>query len=62
MDAWYGARQWALSPAFNNSSITRAEYEEKGGEYLKEHHLSNQFVPTPAAVTQREGETENGGV
>ena len=35
LDAWYGARQWALSPELATASVTRAEYEEKGGEYLK---------------------------
>lgn len=47
LDAWYGARKFALSPLFTTRSITRAEYEEKGGEYLKEHWASNRYFPTP---------------
>nr|XP_006818942.1 PREDICTED: actin-related protein 5-like [Saccoglossus kowalevskii] len=45
LDSWYGARKWTLSQ--NVCYITKAEYEEKGGEYLKEHITSNTFVPTP---------------
>ncbi|GAM91496.1 hypothetical protein ANO11243_095470 [Dothideomycetidae sp. 11243] len=42
LDAWRGAARWAndrkrSSPAF----VTRAEFLEKGGEYLKEHNLGN---------------------
>lgn len=49
LDAWYGARKFSLSPLLTSSSITRAEYEEKGGEYLKEHCASNRYFPTPAS-------------
>lgn len=48
LDAWNGARKWARS--LNNLqavSVTREEYDEKGGEYLKEHLASNRYVPTP---------------
>jgi len=48
LDAWNGARKWARS--LNNLqavSVTREEYDEKGGEYLKEHFASNRYVPTP---------------
>lgn len=42
LDAWRGAARWVgdrkrSSPAF----ITREEFLEKGGEYLKEHNLGN---------------------
>lgn len=47
LDSWYGARQWALSPLVHTSSVTRAMYEEMGGEYLKEHVASNRYFPTP---------------
>ena len=46
-DAWYGAKKWALSETFPKYSVTRAEYEEKGGEYLKESSISNRYFPTP---------------
>lgn len=49
LDAWYGAREFANSSAqLKKCVITRAEYEEKGGEYLKEFHSSNQYFATPA--------------
>ena len=47
LDAWYGARKWALSEAFPTYCVTKAEYEEKGGEYLKESCISNQYFPSP---------------
>ncbi|KAL3872233.1 hypothetical protein ACJMK2_040169 [Sinanodonta woodiana] len=52
LDAWLGARKWALSPTFSTSFITRSEYEEKGGEYFKEHTCSNRFFPTPVLVSK----------
>lgn len=46
LDAWYGARDWALDHLDDDKVwITRKEYEEKGGEYLKEHCASNIYVP-----------------
>ncbi|XP_017273108.1 actin-related protein 5 [Kryptolebias marmoratus] len=48
LDAWYGARDWALEhPAAGGAEgwISRQDYEEKGGEYLSEHCASNAFVP-----------------
>ncbi|XP_027477634.1 actin-related protein 5 isoform X2 [Zalophus californianus] len=46
LDAWYGARDWALDHLDDDEVwITRKEYEEKGGEYLKEHCASNIYVP-----------------
>lgn len=46
LDAWYGARDWALDHLDDDDVwVTRKEYEEKGGEYLKEHSASNAYVP-----------------
>lgn len=48
LDAWYGARDWALEhPAAGGAEgwISKQDYEEKGGEYLREHCASNAFVP-----------------
>ncbi|KAB1262843.1 Actin-related protein 5 [Camelus dromedarius] len=46
LDAWYGARDWALDHLDDEDVwITRKEYEEKGGGYLKEHCASNVYVP-----------------
>ncbi|CAG03231.1 unnamed protein product, partial [Tetraodon nigroviridis] len=51
LDAWFGARDWALEhlPTGEGAAaqgwISRQEYEEKGGEYLSEHRASNVFIP-----------------
>ncbi|XP_075993173.1 actin-related protein 5 [Genypterus blacodes] len=48
LDAWYGARDWALEHPPGGTEegwISRQEYEEKGGEYLSEHRASNLYVP-----------------
>lgn len=45
LDAWRGAASWASDKARSGKSfITRADYDEKGSEYLKEHDLGNAFV------------------
>ncbi|TDZ65150.1 Actin-like protein arp5 [Colletotrichum trifolii] len=41
LDAWKGAAVWAGSDAWEAAKITRAEYQEKGAEYIKEHGLGN---------------------
>ena len=35
LDAWKGAAQWSKEAGFQNASVSREEYLEKGGEYLK---------------------------
>ncbi|CAL1298090.1 unnamed protein product [Larinioides sclopetarius] len=51
LDAWRGARKWALNEEnLKKFSVTRQEYEEKGGDYLKDHMCSNHFVSLPAPV------------
>lgn len=51
LDAWYGARDWALehlptgAGAAAEGWISKQDYEEKGGEYLSEHCASNIFIP-----------------
>ncbi|XP_026865610.2 actin-related protein 5 isoform X2 [Electrophorus electricus] len=46
LDAWFGAREWALRhPIGSQGWISRKDYEEKGGEYLSEHCASNAFIP-----------------
>lgn len=47
LDAWYGARDFAGTNDFDNRCITRREYYEMGGEYLKEHHASNKYYKSP---------------
>ncbi|XP_046844993.1 actin-related protein 5-like [Xenia sp. Carnegie-2017] len=52
LDSWLGMRQWARTVSdLSSVSITRQDYEEKGGEYLKEHQLSNHFIPTPSLAS-----------
>ena len=46
LDAWMGAAKWANQDAgsqFAKSAVTRAEYAEMGGDYIKEHHIGNIF-------------------
>ncbi|KAM4692331.1 actin-related protein 5 [Rhinophrynus dorsalis] len=53
LDSWHGAANWALQNLESEEGwISRKEYEEMGGEYLKEHAASNCFsgihLPKPA--------------
>ncbi|KAF1837079.1 actin-like ATPase domain-containing protein [Decorospora gaudefroyi] len=41
LDAWRGAAQWAGKKESRGNFMTRAEYMEKGSEYIKEHDLGN---------------------
>lgn len=51
LDAWKGARRWALSDDnLSKFSVTRQEYEEKGGDYLKEHMCSNNYINLPIPI------------
>ncbi|CAO3597799.1 unnamed protein product [Absidia cylindrospora] len=43
LDAWKGAAKFALSSSFKQHCVSRKEYEEYGGEYIKEHGLGNVF-------------------
>ncbi|XP_071948092.1 actin-related protein 5-like [Antedon mediterranea] len=46
LDPWYGAKKWASdSDQLISGSCSRAEYEEKGMDYLKEHIASNIYSP-----------------
>lgn len=50
LDAWSGAKKFASTGNnVNNFSISRDEYFELGGEYLKENYLSNKYFKTPLA-------------
>ncbi|KAI8439450.1 hypothetical protein MSG28_013232 [Choristoneura fumiferana] len=50
LDAWYGARDFAGSNEFENWCVSKQEYYELGGEYLKEHHASNKYFKSPAPI------------
>lgn len=43
LDAWKGAARWAGDRSNKSTFVTREEYMEKGGEYMKEHNLGNSF-------------------
>ena len=43
LDAWRGLAKFATTQECKTAMISRAEYLEKGGEYLKEHSLSNSY-------------------
>ncbi|XP_012263485.1 actin-related protein 5 [Athalia rosae] len=47
LDAWYGARDFALNGNLSEYLVSRKEYDEKGGEYLKEHSASNTYTQSP---------------
>ncbi|KAJ1902016.1 Nuclear actin-protein involved in chromatin remodeling [Kickxella alabastrina] len=53
-DAWRGAALWSMAEpeAFRASCVTRQDYLEKGGEYIREHEASNRYHAFPAAATQ----------
>ncbi|XP_065174922.1 actin-related protein 5-like [Sycon ciliatum] len=45
LDAWHGAKKFAVEEAdFASLSLSRADYYERGGEYLRQHLASNVFV------------------
>lgn len=44
LDAWKGAAQWAAERESRKNFFTRQEYNEKGSDYLKEHHLGNGYM------------------
>ncbi|EAQ88128.1 hypothetical protein CHGG_04747 [Chaetomium globosum CBS 148.51] len=44
LDAWRGAAGWAGTEEARRARVSREEWLEKGGEYLKEHDLGNAFA------------------
>ncbi|CAG7724135.1 unnamed protein product [Allacma fusca] len=47
LDTWYGMRQFAVDGRNRKYFVTKSEFEEKGGEYFKEHSASNKYFPSP---------------
>ncbi|KAK8118620.1 actin [Apiospora kogelbergensis] len=43
LDAWKGAAGWVGSSGYKAATVTRAEWLEKGGDYIKEHELGNSY-------------------
>nr|CAD7447807.1 unnamed protein product [Timema bartmani] len=54
LDAWHGAQELIASGSLSRCFVTRAEYEEKGGEFFKEHSASNHYFPSPVPLVQAE--------
>lgn len=50
-DAWKGAAALCNTAPFQSLFLSRAEWSEKGAEYLKEHALSNAFLPAAPEET-----------
>eukprot|EP00730_Choanoeca_flexa_P004042 TRINITY_DN11584_c0_g10_i1.p1 TRINITY_DN11584_c0_g10~~TRINITY_DN11584_c0_g10_i1.p1 ORF type:complete len:729 (+),score=183.56 TRINITY_DN11584_c0_g10_i1:85-2271(+) len=44
LDAWHGARGWALDERSGSSFFTKLQYDEMGSDYLAEHFASNREV------------------
>ncbi|XP_017768856.1 PREDICTED: actin-related protein 5 [Nicrophorus vespilloides] len=44
---WHGAKAFSNTEICKNFSITKRDYEELGGDYLKHHIASNWYTPTP---------------
>ncbi len=54
LDAWRGAASFASdSSCLSAASVTRAEYEERGADFLREHQCSNR----PYELTREGGES-----
>lgn len=47
LDGWYGARDFALNGNLSEYLVSRKDYDEKGGEYFKEHSASNTYTRSP---------------
>ncbi|KAL1635341.1 Actin-related protein 5 [Neofusicoccum ribis] len=43
LDAWKGAASWAKSDSSKKAWVSKAEWQEKGGDYIKEHDFGNSY-------------------
>jgi actin-related protein 5 len=41
LEPWKGMAVWSKTDEARNASVTRADWMEKGGEYIKEHSWGN---------------------
>jgi actin-related protein 5 len=56
LNAWFGARDLASDyNSLKSYLVTKAEYSEKGGEYLKEHEASNIYLTSPLPLSLIDG-------
>lgn len=57
--AWNGGKKLASLSEFQDTLFTKADYEEKGGEYFKEHSTSNFYFPSPSPISTNVSSTGN---
>lgn len=51
LDSWFGARKFAEnSENLRNYQVTRKDYDEFGGEYIKDSAVGNQYFKTPQFI------------
>ena len=43
LDAWRGAAKWAATQESRQAFVSREEWLEKGGDYIREHNLGNVY-------------------
>ena len=43
LDAWSGAARWACTSESRSTFVSREEWLEKGGDYIREHNLGNVY-------------------
>jgi actin-related protein 5 len=43
LDAWRGLAKFTRSDNYKQTVVTLQDWYEKGGEYIKEHDLSNSY-------------------
>ena len=44
VDGWRGASVWGQEEDNQKWFVTRKEYQERGGEFFKEHSASNPYI------------------
>ena len=44
LDAWKGAAKWASTSESRQAFVSREEWLEKGGDYIREHNLGNVYT------------------
>lgn len=44
LDAWRGAAKWTADARYEKARVTKADYDEMGSEYIKEHELGNLHI------------------
>ncbi|KAL1139299.1 hypothetical protein AAG570_006285 [Ranatra chinensis] len=55
INAWLAARDLARdSRILEQCLVTKQEYHEKGGEYIKDHSISNPYFPSPLPLSVME--------